>query len=321
MRGLSKSVLKIISAVGLVVALAWFLLAQPTTRKNAPSRLLVDVKRLEAHVKSLSIDFYPRNYRNIQNLNRAAHYIERQFRLSGAEVETQEFEVEGKMYKNIVARYGAGKGHKMIVGAHYDSCGETLGADDNASGVAGLLEIASLIGREKVNREIELVAYTLEEPPYFGTEEMGSYVHASRIRDKETIEGVIVLEMIGYFSSKADSQSYPAILLRLMYPNKGNFIVVVGNLTQRAFTKKVKVAMKGATDLPVYSINAPAVVPGIDFSDHRNYWPSGINAVMITDTAFYRNKEYHEANDTYNRLDYQKMAKVVTAVFEVIRNN
>jgi len=314
-----RSIFRITLAVGVVIAMTWFSLSQPTFKKNTPSPLRVEAKKLENHVKALSIDFYPRNYGNIQNLNKAAKYIEGQFKLSGARVEIQEFEVEGKKYKNIIARYNIGQGRKMIVGAHYDSCEDTPGADDNSSGVAGILELASLLGREKINREIELVAYTLEEPPFFGTEEMGSFVHANSIQNKDKIEGVLVLEMIGYFSNNKNSQSYPMGLLKLMYPDRGNFIAVVGNLSQRAFTKKIKIRMKGATDLPVYSISAPAGIPGIDFSDHRNYWPLGINAVMITDTAFYRNSEYHGPKDTYDRLDYEKMAKVVAGVFEAIR--
>jgi Zn-dependent M28 family amino/carboxypeptidase len=208
-----------------------------------------------------------------------------------------------------------------VVGAHYDACGETPGADDNASGVAALIELGYLLGSNPPSREIELVAYVLEEPPFFRTPMMGSAVHAASIAtEKETIVGVIVLETVGYFSEARGSQSYPSLLLKLIYPSRGNFIAVIGRWDQGQWVKRVKIGMKGATDLPVYSIRAPSVVPGIDFSDHLNYWPLGFNALMITDTAFYRNKAYHEKGDTADRLDYERMCKVVVAVFEALKS-
>ena len=125
--------------------------------------------------------------------------------------------------------------------------------------------------------------------------------------------------MIGYFSNVPDSQSYPVPALKIFYPNKGNFIAIVGRLGQRKIVRKIKGLMKGATDLPVYSVNAPLMVPGIDFSDHRNYWQYGYDAVMITDTAFYRNQEYHKPGDTAEILDYELMGKAVSQVFEAIK--
>lgn len=208
-----------------------------------------------------------------------------------------------------------------MIGAHYDACGETPGADDNASGAAALIELGYLLGRIPPGREIELVAYVLEEPPFFRTAQMGSAVHAASISsEQDRIVGVIVLEMVGYFCDARGSQSYPSLLLKLIYPNRGNFIAVVGRWDQGQWVKRVKVGMKGTTDLHVYSIRAPSFVPGIDFSDHLNYWPLGFNALMITDTAFYRNKAYHEKGDTADRLDYDRMSKVVVAVFEAIKS-
>jgi len=167
----------------------------------------------------------------------------------------------------------------------------------------------------KRNRE-----YTLEEPPFFGTEDMGSAHHAKWLHDQKVrVKCMIALEMIGYFSSAADSQLYPIPALKIFYPNKGNFIAIVGRLGQRKIVRKIKGYMKGATDLPVYSFNAPLIVPGIDFSDHRNYWKYGYEAVMITDTAYYRNQEYHEPGDTAERLNYELMGKAVIQVFEAIK--
>ena len=316
---LLKALFTIILVVGLVLTGIWIYIAQPTLQKNTPSKLSVDRRRLEEHVTMLSEAFHPRNYSEIENLRKTKEYIANHFESAGAKVKLQNYDVSNQVYSNVIGSFGEGKGRKVIVGAHYDSYENTPGADDNASGVSGLLELAYLFGSTEVEREVELVAYTLEEPPFFGSDQMGSYIHASSLNEgSEEITGVVVLEMIGYFSDTRNSQGSPALLFKLIYPKRGNFIAVVGRLDHRAFTKRVKVGMKGATDLPVYSINAPRKLPGIDFSDHRNYWPFGMNAVMVTDTAFYRNKEYHGPGDTSDRLDFDKMAKVVVSVFESI---
>ncbi len=148
---------------------------------------------------------------------------------------------------------------------------------------------------------------------------MGSYAHAEHVkREGVDVLGVLVLEMIGYFTDEPDSQDYPNALLKLMYPSVGNFIAVVGKMDQGPFTEKVKSAFMGIEGLPVQSINAPPSIPGIDFSDHRNYWAMNYQSVMITDTAFYRNKEYHTHLDTYDRLNYQKMALVVEGTYRAI---
>lgn len=315
-----KSIFRILLIVCVGLFAVWIYIAQPTTSQNTLSNVIVDEQKLKIHVEKLSKEFYPRNHHELNNLNKTASYIEQHFRSAGAEVEIQQFTVSGVAYKNIRAIFGKGKPYKLIVGAHYDSHHQTHGADDNASGIAGLIELAYLFEQYGTEREIELVAYSLEEPPYFGSAQMGSYIHADKIKEEEvSIEGVIVLEMIGYFSDDWGSQNYPNPLLNILYPNRGNFITVVGTLEQRYFTKAFKVGMQGTTDLPVYSINAPESLPGIDFSDHRSYWPLGLNAIMITDTAFYRNKAYHKVNDTSERLDYNKMAKVVVAVFESVK--
>jgi Zn-dependent M28 family amino/carboxypeptidase len=296
-------------------------MAQPTLRRNERSAVAVGSERLRSHVTAVSETFYPRDWVHENNLSNCADYISAQFTNAGAVVHAQSVVAHGRQYRNVIARFGVGLGSKLVIGAHYDAFGETPGADDNASGVAALIELAYLLGRNAPAREIELVAYVLEEPPFFRTPLMGSAVHAASISpEKEQIVGVIVLEMVGYFSEMRGSQSYPSLLLKLVYPSRGNFIAVAGRWDQGEWVKRVKVGMKGTTDLPVYSIRAPAVVPGMDFSDHLNYWPLGINAIMITDTAFYRNKLYHEKGDTADRLDYERMSKVVVALFEALKS-
>ncbi len=313
-----KAIARIIIVVFVVLVVVWIYIAQPTMRKNSKSLQVVDDARLKAHVAALSKDLSPRNYKAIDNLNKCADYIYDNFKKAGAVAERQEFEANGRRYINVIGRFGQENKKQLIVGAHYDAARGTPGADDNASGVAGLIELAYLIGQGNLNKGIELVAYSLEEPPFFGTDMMGSSVHAANLGSRQ-MEGVIVLEMIGYYDNRWGSQSYPMALMKILYPSRGNFIAVVGKTGQTEFTKRVKSGMKGATDMPVYSMNAPEFIPGVDFSDHRNYWAHDINAVMITDTAFYRNKKYHEAGDTADRLDYGRMAKVVIGVFEAIK--
>lgn len=318
MKRIIAAIIRIAIIVVVVVMAVWIYIAQPTTQKNARSLQNVEPERLKAHVTAISQNLFPRNYKETNNLNKCAEYIIKNFEQAGADIQRQEFTVEGKKYINIIGRFGKEKSEKIIIGAHYDTVQGTPGADDNASGVAGLIELSYLIGKANISTNIELVAYNLEEPPFFGTDMMGSAYHASSI-SSERIKGVIVMEMIGYYNDLWGSQSYPMALLNIIYPNRGNFIAVVGKTDQKEFTKKVKVGIKGTTDMPVYSINAPEIIPGIDFSDHRNYWAHGMNAVMITDTAFYRNKEYHKAGDTPDRLDYNRMAKVVVGIFETLK--
>ena len=329
-------VLAIALALGLL-AIGCFV-AQPLVGSNHPSTEKVEPERLKAHVVMLSQTFLPRDWEHTANLDKCADYIGAQFTSAGAAaVEFQPFETRGKQYRNVIGRFGVGKGSKVIVGAHYDACGPKPGADDNASGVAALMELASLLGRNPPNREIELVAYVLEEPPFFRSPQMGSAVHAASIASKrKKIAGMLVLEMVGYFSTEKNSQLWPtftinpfknwsfqipvAPLMRLCYPDRGDFIALVGDTGQGGWIRTIKQGMQGTTDLRVCSIRAPKLIPGIDWSDHLNYWNHGIKALMVTDLAFCRNQAYHTMSDTANRLDYVRMSKVVVGVFEAIRN-
>jgi len=311
----------ILAVPALLLLVAWWLVAQPAFGGNRASQVAVDAARLREHVATLSETFHPRDWRHRENLDACADFIAARFAAAGATVELQAFDVLGGTYRNVIGRFGAGRGAKVVVGAHYDAVAGTPGADDNASGVAALIELAHLLGRQAPDREVELVAYVLEEPPFFRTGQMGSAVHAKSLADAGTdVTGVIVLETIGYFSEELGSQSYPSPLFRLFYPSRGNFVAVVGRWDQGAWVKAVKVGMKGTSGLPVYSVRAPAIVPGVDFSDHLSYWPHGIRAVMVTDTAFYRNSAYHTPEDTPERLDYGRLSQAVVAVYEALRS-
>ncbi len=219
----------------------------------------------------------------------------------------------------MLAQFGPDTKERIVVGAHYDAAGPYPGADDNASGVAGLIELAHLLGKATLPLRVELVAFTLEEPPHFATFQMGSAVHAASLKKQGvSVRLMVSLEMIGYFSDASGSQGFPTPALKPFYPSAGNFITIVGKPSEGALVRRVKKAMQAASPLPVYSINAPQTVPGIDFSDHRNYWQAGYPAVMLTDTAFYRNKNYHTEQDTPETLDYRRMALVVEGIYAAV---
>lgn len=313
---LFKFIRNVTLGVGFVLALVWFYLSQPTFNSSDEVDFNVSQERLVEVVKTLSVDFHPRTFRHTDNLKKTVSYIEGHFREAGGLVEIQEFDISDTTYKNVRCFFGDKSKPRLVIGAHYDSHGVTPGADDNASGVAGLIELAYLYGKSNPESCIELVAYPLEEPPFFATKKMGSYFHAESLAAENVeVRGMIALEMIGYFSDEFGSQDYPSRLFHIIYPNTGNFIAVIGKLDQRPFISDVKVGMKGTSDLSVRSISAPTQIPGVDFSDHRNYWAFNYNAVMVTDTAFYRNTAYHTLDDTWNRLNYARMADVIRAVY------
>jgi hypothetical protein len=306
-------------AVLLIVVLCLYVTQPLIGSASISAPISVDPKRLEAHVRTLSESFVPRDESHPENLDRCAAYIRREFESANARVSEQPFTVAGQTYRNVIAHFGPQTKEMVVVGAHYDTAGPLPGADDNASGVAGLLELARLLGNGQLPIRVELVAYTLEEPPFFRSEQMGSAMHAKALRrEGAAVRAMLSLEMIGYFSDDHDSQHFPSSVLSLFYPTKGNFISVVGKMGEGMLVRKIKKAMAGATSLPVYSINAPRLIPGVDFSDHLSYWREGYPAVMITDTAFYRNANYHTMGDTAERLDYRRMGQVVEGMYAAV---
>lgn len=278
-----------------------------------------DARRLKDHVVFLTRDVTPRSAAHPENLDRAASYIAERFRIAGGRTHIQAFRARGKTYRNVVAEFGPAKPSApvLVVGAHYDTFGETgslPGADDNASGTAGLLELARLLGSHRVSTPVLLVAYTTEEPPFFGSDEMGSAIHAASLAAaRRPVSGMICLEMIGYFSA---DQAWPNWLFAMMYPSNGDFIGVTGGWSDRQLARAVKRAVAGTSDLRVVSYSGARSTS--DASDHRNYWAHGWRAVMVTDTAFLRNPNYHTKRDTADTLDYDKMVLVVDGVLNAV---
>jgi len=279
---------------------------------------------LRETVLYLSGEIGERSHGDLEKLSRSAAYIEQRFLSIGCRTERQEFTYRENTYCNIitsVAGVSPDSDGILVVGAHYDTVEGTPGADDNASGIAGLLELARLASKDPFARTVRFVAFTLEEPPTFMTRSMGSYECAKRLREEGVaVSGMISLEMLGYFRDEEASQLYPSSFIRPFFPERGNFISFVGNLSSRKFTRKVKKAFMAASTFPVESLNAPSVIPGVDFSDHRNFWKFGYPAFMVTDTAFYRNPNYHAAGDTADTLDYGKMAAVIAGLYQALRD-
>lgn len=283
-------------------------------------------ERLHKDVEFLTTIKPARNYRNLASLQKVCDYLVNEFKAAGSIPEEQRWIAEGSEYKNIIASYNPGKNARLVVGAHYDVAGDQPGADDNASAVAGLLETARMVFSQKpvLDYRIDFVAYCLEEPPFFGSDFMGSYVHAKSLFDaKVPVMGMICYEMIGYFSDKPNSQPFPSAELAKQYPHTANFIMVVGIEKYADFNNKVHRLMSKDSAIDVQVVNFPssdlnASLAGL--SDQRSYWRFGYPAFMINDTAFVRNPNYHQKTDTVDTLDFEKMTEVVNSAYRAIVN-
>lgn len=315
---LFKHLLLILSGTSLALFSLWYLITAPLwlAPEGKPVEAIVSIPNLTKHIRYLS-ETAPERSHDLDNLKVSASYIHKALSQHAKSVEYQNYDVWGLPYTNVIASFGNTFSKNVIViGAHYDTYDGLPGADDNASGVAGLLELARLLEDTELDAHILLAAYALEEPPSFRTEDMGSFHHAKWLYENDyTVTIMISLEMIAYFSNEKGSQSFPVDSMKYFYPDTGNFIGIVSDFSNHGVSKKLKAAMMENGDLPVYSINAPSFVPGIDFSDHMSFWTFGFPALMITDTAFYRNPHYHEESDTLETLDLEKAAIVVQSLF------
>jgi len=263
-----------------------------------------------------------RSYLDVAMLNIAADYVESKIRSFGCPVERQRFLYNGTSYYNIIAEVKGTQNIQegiLVIGAHYDTVIGTPGADDNASGVASLIELVRLSVSDPPKKTTRFVAFALEEPPAFMTKNMGSFVYAKSLRDKGVkVYGMISLEMLGYYCDFKGCQYYPYSLFKLFYPEKGDFIAFVGNLSSRSFTHAMKDSFRAVSSFPLECLNGISMIPGVDFSDHRSFWQFGYPAFMITDTAFYRNPNYHSQGDTVETLDYEKMAELIKGLHRAL---
>jgi len=330
---LKEDIMTILIALTVFIIIIWFMVAQPTfTSQSTNDRIeYIKVKNLKKQVYTIVEKFDDRVYSNLEMLDTTATYIYDEFSKYSDDVNYQTFKLKEFVdneifeYKNVIANFkGTSKCSEglTIVGAHYDTFGGHAGANDNTSAVAGLIELARVLKNNPPQCDVQIVSYTLEEPPAFGTEKMGSFIHAKRLKEQNIkVKVAIVLDMIGFYSDEPNSQMYPVPLMDVYYPKKANFISVVSNFANILEVREAKNILKSTSNLPVYSINAPAMIAGIDFSDHRNYWKFGYPALMISDTAFYRSDNYHTPKDTPDTLDYEKMAKVMEGVFRMVKGS
>ena len=282
-----------------------------------------NTERLYKDVEFLTEINPSRNYLNLDSINKVVEYIKEEFQQMGVSSIEQKWMARKNEYSNIIASYEPLKSKRLIVGAHYDVFGDQPGADDNASAVAGLLETARMIFKNKPELDygIDFVAYCLEEPPFFGSELMGSYVHAKSLKDNNVeVIGMICYEMIGYFSDEPNSQNFPTPELAALYPDVANFIIVVGIDQHQEFNSKVHRLMSKDSGIDVQLINFPESSGLAGLSDHRNYWTFGYPALMINDTSFIRNPNYHEKSDTIETLDFGKMTEVINSSYKAIVN-
>jgi len=276
---------------------------------------------LERHVRTLAHDIGVRSDETYANVQRAAAYIERNLQALGYQVVSLEFTARDRRYRNLEATLrGTSRPQEVVVlGAHYDTAEDAPGADDNASGVAGVLELARVFAAERQSRTVRFVFFPNEEPRSFPTADMGSRHYATEARaQNEQITAMLSFFSIGSYNTEKGSQRYP-FPLNFAYPNVGDFIGFVSNLKSRALLHRAIGAFRAHATLPTQGAAAPSWVPAVWWSDHWSFWREGYHAIMITDTAPYRNPFYHTPQDTPDKLDYDRMARVVHGLTHVVR--
>ncbi len=311
--------------VGLLAMGGWFMMSMPGKSHDGPlppptSGERLAARRLQEDITMLAGTIGERNIHRYRQLQQAATYIGGTLLRMGYQVREEPYQAAGREVTNIVAEL-PGARHPdeiVVVGAHYDTVPGSPGADDNASGVAALLEVARQFRGTNPGRTLRLTAFVNEEPPFFQTSLMGSHVHAANARKRgENIVAMLSLEAIGYYADQPGSQRYPS-LLGFFYPDTANFIAFVGNPGSRSLLREAIGNFRAATPFPSEGLAAPALITGTDWSDHWAFGQEGYPGIMITDTAPFRYRHYHEATDTPERLDYDRMVRVVSGIGRVV---
>ena len=311
--------------LGLLCVVGWLLMIRMPGKSfhGVASPLSPDEEILRgellAHVRKLGGEIGERNLSHYPQLQAAAGYIETQLTKAGWNLRRDDYEVQGKSCSNIEAELRGASPEIVLIGAHYDSVLGAPGANDNASGVAALLTLARRFAGTQNARTLRFVAFVNEEPHYFRTSQMGSFVYAGRCRQRgDQIAAMISLETIGYFSNEPDSQSYPAPGLGLLYPRTGDFIGFVGNVASRSLLRNVIGEFRRHAQIPSEGGALPSMVPGVGWSDQWSFWEHGYPGIMVTDTAPFRYPHYHAPSDTPDKLNYDSMTRVVAAMEKVI---
>lgn len=303
----------------------WFMTGMPGRSWTGPLPPLTDREQLihdnlKRHVEMLAGSIGERNVWRPDAMAAAAGYIRKTLEEAGYVVNVQSFPSRGLTVNNLEAVLpGHGAPDEIIVvGAHYDTVAGCPGANDNASGVAALLELARLLAGTTLPRTVRFVAFANEEAPFFYGDEMGSNLYAARAHAQgEHIEAMLSLETIGYFTDQPGSQQYP-FPFSLFYPDTGNFIGFVGNLSSRRLVRRAIGAFRASTAFPSEGVAAPSGMEGVHWSDHWSFWEAGYPAIMVTDTAPFRYPHYHTTTDTPEQLDYTGLARVTGGLAEVV---
>ena len=281
--------------------------------------------QLEKWVRKLAGEIGERNLFRPEKLKQALEFLEKEFKRMGYTPKRHGFSLsfQGKQEKvfNLIAELPGKTKEIVLLGAHYDTAPGTPGANDNASGVALLLRLAQEMKGKKFNKTVQFVAFVNEEPPFFWTEQMGSFALAREYSKKgKKITAMISLETLGYYSDKEGSQCYPLGFLKWFYPTKGNFLGFVSDLRGMFLLRRVIYSFRKHAKLPSEGAALPGFIPGVSWSDHWSFSHHGYPAVMITDTAPFRYPHYHDASDTPDKLDYARMARIATGLAQVVKD-
>jgi Peptidase family M28 len=328
------SALRITIGVAAVLALLWWFgmrmpgknvtKAEPLSRDDVALR-----EELRADVQKLAGEIGERNMWHYAELNAAAEFIENSFSRAGLHPQRDSYELRGQACHNIEVEIPPSQGAAVsspppsiiLIGAHYDSVFGSPGANDNGSGVAAMLALARRFAGRKTEHTLRFVAFVNEEPPYFLSGEMGSLVYAERCKARgDKISAMISLETIGYFSDAPNSQTYPSPGLGIFYPKVGNFIGFVANVHSRTLLRRVIALFRKHAKIPSEGASLPSFVPGVSWSDQWSFWKHGYPGIMVTDTAPFRYPYYHSANDTPDKLDYDRFTLVVSGMEKVIED-
>ena len=277
-------------------------------------------KNLRHHVHFLAHDIGERNIWHPAALHATQDYLEQTWLNQNYAVEKQTYMEQDVQCANLEITH-KGDSHaeqSILIGAHYDTVRGSPGANDNASGVAVLLELSRLFNSLPTEITIRFVAFVNEEAPFFFLSSQGSRIYAKAARQHgDDIQLMIALETMGYYRTDPYSQKYPP-LFRFFYPNRADFISLVSNFRSRRIMRKLAQAFRDSTDFPLEHVATFGFIPGVAWSDHLSFWMQGYKALMVTDTAFYRYPHYHSATDTTDKLDYVRLAQVCDGLFKAV---
>jgi hypothetical protein len=308
-----KGLVRIAVAVALVGLALWLGLRYSCRCDGRDARIIVPAtvkaEILRAHIEAIAARQH--NVANPAALAEAAGYIEQQWREQGYTVSRHAYRVGSLECANLEVTVPGQTRELVVVGAHYDSVEGSPGANDNASGVAALLEISRKFATMPSGRTVRFVAFVNEEPPYFETEQMGSRVYAKACRQHgDDIRVMLSLETLGSYSHEPGSQKFPSPVFKLFYPSRGNFVAFVSDVRSRALLRQAVTAFRGNSKLPAECLSMPPPLAGVSLSDHASFWREGYRAIMVTDTAMFRYRHYHTPEDTPDKIDYDSLARV-----------